>query len=601
MLAWVPCGGQGGGTPPHATPLPRSGHSFTTLVGGDVHVLFGGVGGSPGAEAAYLADAHVARVGSDGGVTWQPVVAEGPAPAPRARHTAVALDSRRLLVWGGLEHTARFNDCWVLDVSAQRWAPARVQGGPPSPRAHHTACKLGNKMFVFGGACSTRCCHLQCRVARLPPRWPRVRTTPPRPPPAAPCLQATAAAARRWATCGCCTWATTSCGGRRPRRLGSPRSRALTTPRCCSPPRQTARAPTSSSSWAGATAPRPSPTRMCWTWRAWPGSRHRASLRWAARCACGWRARRLAGTMRVLRLPAASDQPRGRLALPAPAAPQICNHLSSSVESVPYHKVFTGFGKRGPLQYLSAVQVLDAGDRRWSVPEATGAEQPCGREDTAWVWDARSFSLVLFGGWANCWLGDTWRADASAIVGPGYACLGISPAIGPVAGGTSATITGLRFRWARGSAAQTAGPALLCPCCWSAAVLAHASSLHAAYPPGCVPPNPAGTARFGCGSSPHGARASWMACLSAKRPSPSRHRRMRHTARCRAACLWASAPTAGPSTSSSSITSPTCWLPPAWPTGLACWPRCTACLPARLCGSVRASATPAQMQDMPEP
>ena len=91
-------------------------------------------------------------------------------------------------------------------------------------------------------------------------------------------------------------------------------------------------------------------------------------------------------------------------------------------------------------------QVLGAGSKQWSTPEVVGAP-PCGREDAAWVWDSRSCSLVLFGGWANRWLGDTWRADVSSIIGPGYACLGINPAIGPVAGGTEVTITGLRFRW----------------------------------------------------------------------------------------------------------------------------------------------------------
>lgn len=84
------------------------------------------------------------------------------------------------------------------------------------------------------------------------------------------------------------------------------------------------------------------------------------------------------------------------------------------------------------------------------MPEAAGEAQPCGREDAAWVWDARSLSFVLFGGWAGRWLGDTWRADVSRVVGPGYACLGISPAIGPVAGGTEVTVSGLRFRWGLG-------------------------------------------------------------------------------------------------------------------------------------------------------
>ena len=91
-------------------------------------------------------------------------------------------------------------------------------------------------------------------------------------------------------------------------------------------------------------------------------------------------------------------------------------------------------------------QVLDAGTKQWSTLQAAG-DVPCGREDTAWVFDASSTSLVLYGGWSSRWLGDTWRLDVSSTVGPGYACLGASASIGPVAGGTEVTITGLRFRW----------------------------------------------------------------------------------------------------------------------------------------------------------
>lgn len=92
------------------------------------------------------------------------------------------------------------------------------------------------------------------------------------------------------------------------------------------------------------------------------------------------------------------------------------------------------------------MQVLDAGAKQWTSPELAAGQRPCGREDTAWAWDAKTFSLLMFGGFARRWLGDTWRADVSSIIGPGYACLGISPATGPVAGGTEVTITGLRFR-----------------------------------------------------------------------------------------------------------------------------------------------------------
>ncbi len=187
------------------------------------------------------------------------------------------------------------------------------------------------------------------------------------------------------------------------------------------------------------------------------------------------------------------------LPLPLPE-PQACNHLCFSVDSVPFHKVFSGFGSRAMLKYSGAIQVgalswwaglamwraavlvilspatpapgltsthvwcsqvLDAGTKQWVSLQAAG-DAPCGREDTAWAFDARTTSLVLFGGWSNRWMGDTWRLDVSSIVGPGYACLGISPSIGPVAGGTEVTISGLRFRWGVGTGV---GATKLLPAC----------------------------------------------------------------------------------------------------------------------------------------
>lgn len=128
----------GGGA---AAPPPRAGHTFTTLAGGDTHVLFGGSGQGAGGRAASLADAHVCRVAPDSGaVAWAPLAVEGPAPPARARHTAVALDSKRMLVFGGLVQPdkTRLNDVWILDVGARRWEAAAPEGGPPPARAHHT-------------------------------------------------------------------------------------------------------------------------------------------------------------------------------------------------------------------------------------------------------------------------------------------------------------------------------------------------------------------------------------------------------------------------------------------------------------------------------
>lgn len=34
-----------------------------------------------------------------------------------------------------------------------------------------------------------------------------------------------------------------------------------------------------------------------------------------------------------------------------------------------------------------------------------------GRESCGWVFDAKSCCLIMFGGWANRWLGDAWKVS----------------------------------------------------------------------------------------------------------------------------------------------------------------------------------------------
>ena len=124
------------------------------------------------------------------------------------------------------------------------------------------------------------------------------------------------------------------------------------------------------------------------------------------------------------------------------------------------------------MSYINAVEVMDCGTRVWSTPPLqAGCKAPVGRcakpmkesaegrhfyklwilcslcarfkvpsssnacllshfctmpqrEDTAWAYDSRSSSLLLFGGWANCWLGDLLKLNVSSIIGPPYACTG---------------------------------------------------------------------------------------------------------------------------------------------------------------------------------
>jgi dynein heavy chain, axonemal len=113
---------------------------------------------------------------------------------------------------------------------------------------------------------------------------------------------------------------------------------------------------------------------------------------------------------------------------------------------------------------MNSVDILDAGTQEWSTPAVVphprpelATEAPNAREDAAWAYDARRSAIVMFGGWSSRWLGDTWRLHASAVIGPPYACTGVSPATGPVFGSTQIEISGLRFHEGTISVKFTAG------------------------------------------------------------------------------------------------------------------------------------------------
>lgn len=68
-----------------------------------------------------------------------------------ASWTGLQLDGQRLLVFAGINHRTRYNDLWVLDVPSQQWTQLEIAGEAPTPRAHHTAIKFQNCIYVFGG------------------------------------------------------------------------------------------------------------------------------------------------------------------------------------------------------------------------------------------------------------------------------------------------------------------------------------------------------------------------------------------------------------------------------------------------------------------
>ena len=110
------------GTPP----CPRSGHSLTVV--GPKTVLFGGCGRKDKAPAASaFSDVFTADVSQPEYITWREEHVTGPVPPPRTRHSAVAIDKKRLLIFGGLDHRTRYSDLWVLDTSTWKWSQPKAR------------------------------------------------------------------------------------------------------------------------------------------------------------------------------------------------------------------------------------------------------------------------------------------------------------------------------------------------------------------------------------------------------------------------------------------------------------------------------------------
>jgi dynein heavy chain, axonemal len=94
---------------------------------------------------------------------WTAVTTANP-PPPRTRHAAFALDDNNLIVFGGVNKRDRYGDLWVYNCPAKTWTHVEAEGcnytDPntgaesiifPGARAHFTAAKAFNRIFIFGG------------------------------------------------------------------------------------------------------------------------------------------------------------------------------------------------------------------------------------------------------------------------------------------------------------------------------------------------------------------------------------------------------------------------------------------------------------------
>lgn len=281
------------------------------------------------------------------------------------------LDDKRLLIFGGLNKRTRYNDVWVFSFEDRTWTQVEMgEDACPEARAHFTATKFGQRIFIFGGYGGSGVAYNDMWVLHFGDegfRWENV---------------------------------TEQIEG---------------------------------------TGPTPRFDHCAFIYPIVPNSASYDKL-----LIMGGRDLNIMyqdAHMLDLNKMAWENETQ------PPTLPyEICNNVCDGIESVPYHKVFSFGGRKGMMQYLNTVEVMDCGSQVWSTPPVDHGVAPAGREDTAWVFDVKTCSLLIFGGWANRWLGDLHKLNVSPIIGPPYACTGIHPEMGPVFGSTEIFIKGLRFR-----------------------------------------------------------------------------------------------------------------------------------------------------------
>eukprot|EP00736_Rhodelphis_marinus_P008390 Rmarinus@m.22596 len=84
---------------------------------------------------------------------WHRIFASGVPPAPRWAHTATTYGGC-IVVVGGASIAACYNDVHVYCQKLNRWYQIEAFGDPcglPAPRGGHSACLLGDGLFIFGG------------------------------------------------------------------------------------------------------------------------------------------------------------------------------------------------------------------------------------------------------------------------------------------------------------------------------------------------------------------------------------------------------------------------------------------------------------------
>lgn len=78
-------------------------------------------------------------------------IKKAPSITNRFSHAACIFDNSMFVFGGCTTNATSFNDIWGFNLSTRTWFRPMATGSYPTPKAHSTMVKYGNKLVVFGG------------------------------------------------------------------------------------------------------------------------------------------------------------------------------------------------------------------------------------------------------------------------------------------------------------------------------------------------------------------------------------------------------------------------------------------------------------------
>ena len=118
--------------------------------------MFGGTDGKKDFNDLYTIKVNVERISDEESNVFQKISAQsslvhttGKIPHPRSYHSACTM-GQRMFLFGGKNDSNFLNDLFVLDVETRTWHEILLEG-PPSPRCASSACMVEGQLFLYGG------------------------------------------------------------------------------------------------------------------------------------------------------------------------------------------------------------------------------------------------------------------------------------------------------------------------------------------------------------------------------------------------------------------------------------------------------------------